>query len=154
MDVLNLGKQWSSDSLIGFASSLSEKTTSANAGNLIGNRMFYTSDYMVCGLHTTKVLEMLTSPCKVHRGSSYVSTLKMYSNRTKNTECTNSQNVSPCNFAHLIKTNTADFDRPMVSIYPMAFFIPIFKEMNMKTSLQLGIGTLSPELLLTTAQPL
>jgi len=36
--------------------------------------MFYANDYMV------------------HRGSNYVSTLKMYSNRTRNTECTNSQN--------------------------------------------------------------
>lgn len=36
--------------------------------------MFYANDYMV------------------HRGSNYVSTLKMYSNRTINTECTNSQN--------------------------------------------------------------
>jgi hypothetical protein len=140
--------------LISFATSLSEKTTSANAGNLIGNRMFYASDYMVCVFHAMKVLEMLTSLCKVHRGSNYVSTLKMYSNRTKNAECTNSQNVSPCNFAHLIKTNTADFNSPVVSIYLMVLFIPIFKEMNMKISLQLGIGTSSPELLLTTAQPL
>lgn len=31
---------------------------------------------------------------KVHRGRNYVSTLKMYSSRTKNTECLNLANVS------------------------------------------------------------
>ena len=41
--------------MIGFARSLSKKTASANAGNLIGNRMFYANDYMVCGLHTMEV---------------------------------------------------------------------------------------------------
>ena len=49
-DVLNLGKLWSSDTLIDFANGLSEDTTNANAGNLTGNRMFYLNDYMVCGL--------------------------------------------------------------------------------------------------------
>jgi hypothetical protein len=51
-DVLDLGKQWSSDTLVAFANSLSENTTHANAGNLIGNRMFYANDYMVCEHHT------------------------------------------------------------------------------------------------------
>ncbi|KAF8807439.1 polysaccharide lyase family 8 protein [Phlegmacium glaucopus] len=73
-EVLDLGQQWSSDALIDFANDLSENTTHANSGNLIGNRMFYANDYMV------------------HRGRNYVSTLKMYSSRTRNTECTNSQN--------------------------------------------------------------
>ncbi|KAG6902879.1 hypothetical protein C0995_010048 [Termitomyces sp. Mi166 len=48
--------------------------TDANAGSLKGNRMFFTNDYMV------------------HRGPNYVTTVKMYSSRTQNTECTNSQN--------------------------------------------------------------
>lgn len=72
--VLKLGTLWSSDTLKNFASDLSANSSSANAGNLIGNKMFYTNDYMV------------------HRGINYVSTLKMYSNRTLNTECVNSQN--------------------------------------------------------------
>ncbi|CAA7266471.1 unnamed protein product [Cyclocybe aegerita] len=72
--VLVLGEQWSSGTLIDFANDLSIDTTSANAGQLEGNRMFYTNDYMV------------------HRGRNYVSTLKMYSTRTQSTECVNSQN--------------------------------------------------------------
>ncbi|KAG6902878.1 hypothetical protein C0995_010047 [Termitomyces sp. Mi166 len=55
-------------------SNLMLNTTDANAGALQGNRMFYANDYMV------------------QRGNGYVTTLRMYSNRTQNTECTNSQN--------------------------------------------------------------
>jgi len=60
--------------LIDFAKRLSTNSTNANAGNLTGNRMFYANDYMV------------------HRGRNYVTSVKMYSSRTTNTECTNSQN--------------------------------------------------------------
>ncbi|KAG0696264.1 polysaccharide lyase family 8 protein [Suillus ampliporus] len=73
--VEQLGEQWNSDVLVNFATSLSANTTNANAGELIGNRMFFDNDYMVT------------------RGSSYVTSLKMYSTRTRNTECTNSQNL-------------------------------------------------------------
>ncbi|KAK0233200.1 polysaccharide lyase family 8 protein [Armillaria fumosa] len=70
-----LGNKWMSSSLIDFATSLKVgNLPHANAGNLKGNRMFYTNDYMV------------------HRGEQYVSTLKMFSSRTKTSECTNSQN--------------------------------------------------------------
>ncbi|KAF9270093.1 polysaccharide lyase family 8 protein [Marasmius fiardii PR-910] len=68
-----LGAQWQSSSLAHFAQ-LSQDTSSVNAGQLVGIRHFYANDYIV------------------HRGSNYVSTVKMYSKRTKNTECTNSQN--------------------------------------------------------------
>lgn len=47
MQVLELGQIWSSESLVTFAESLSETVTGANAGNLEGNRMFFTNDYMV-----------------------------------------------------------------------------------------------------------
>ncbi|KIY52561.1 polysaccharide lyase family 8 protein [Fistulina hepatica ATCC 64428] len=73
-EIDELGTAWSSDSLRNFASSLSTPSGNANAGSLIGNKMFYANDYMV------------------HRGANYVTTLKMYSSRTQNTECTNSQN--------------------------------------------------------------
>ncbi|KAL1717893.1 polysaccharide lyase family 8 protein [Schizophyllum commune] len=56
------------------ATSLKGGSEGANAGKLEGNRLFYANDYMV------------------HRGKNYVSTLKMYSERTKNSECTNSAN--------------------------------------------------------------
>ncbi|GLB36185.1 putative polysaccharide lyase family 8, N terminal alpha-helical domain [Lyophyllum shimeji] len=72
--VRELGQLWSSSSMIDFADSLSQSTTNANAGRLKGNRMFYANDYMV------------------HRGHNYVSTVKMFSSRTQNTECVNSQN--------------------------------------------------------------
>lgn len=69
-----LGEQWSSSDLTDFATQLSSTSSSANAGDLKGNRMFYANDYMV------------------HRGEGYVSSVKMYSKRTLNTECVNSQN--------------------------------------------------------------
>jgi len=69
-----LGQEWGSSPIVDFASSLSKNSTSANAGNLNGNKMFYDNDYMV------------------QRGSNYVTTLKMYSTRSENTECTNLAN--------------------------------------------------------------
>jgi len=46
--VAELGRLWSSPTLTNFASKLSGGFAGhANAGNLVGNRMFYTSDYMV-----------------------------------------------------------------------------------------------------------
>ncbi|KAF8912697.1 polysaccharide lyase family 8 protein [Gymnopilus junonius] len=78
-EVLELGQQWSSGALTNFANSLSASASNANAGQLIGNRMFYANDYMV------------------QRGNNYVTSVKMYSSRTQNSECTNSQNVSTFN---------------------------------------------------------
>ncbi|KAI8971789.1 galactose mutarotase-like domain-containing protein [Mycotypha africana] len=49
-------------------------TEDANQGNLIGTRYFYNADYMI------------------HRAPNYVTTLKMYSSRTINSECLNAQN--------------------------------------------------------------
>ncbi|KAK0198423.1 polysaccharide lyase family 8 protein [Armillaria mellea] len=73
--VEELGNEWMSSTLTEFGTSLKDNNlTHANAGNLTGNRMFYANDYMV------------------HRGKEYVTTLKMFSSRTKNTECTNSEN--------------------------------------------------------------
>ena len=72
--VQQLGNSWNSATLKAFASSLSAPPSNANAGSLTGNRMFYANDYMV------------------HRGSSYVTTLRMFSTRTLSTECRNSQN--------------------------------------------------------------
>ncbi|KAF7311049.1 Polysaccharide lyase family 8 protein [Mycena chlorophos] len=69
-----LGQEWESDALVDFATSLSENVTSANAGALVGNKMFFDNDYMV------------------QRGSGYVSTLKMFSTRSVNTECLNLAN--------------------------------------------------------------
>jgi hypothetical protein len=45
--VEELGKQWNSDILVEFARSFSSNTTDANTGGLLGNRMFYSNDYMV-----------------------------------------------------------------------------------------------------------
>ncbi|EKM83850.1 hypothetical protein AGABI1DRAFT_31645 [Agaricus bisporus var. burnettii JB137-S8] len=70
-----LGRLWDQPALVQFAESLSEHDMNANAGQLIGNRMFYNNDYMV------------------HRGPNYVTTVKMYSTRTKYGECLNSQNI-------------------------------------------------------------
>jgi len=70
----DLGNEWNSSSLIDFSTSLSKNVTTANAGNLLGNKMFFDNDYMV------------------QRGPNYISTLKMYSVRSTNTECTNLAN--------------------------------------------------------------
>ncbi|KXN89990.1 Chondroitinase-AC [Leucoagaricus sp. SymC.cos] len=73
-EIGQLGRLWNSSIITKIAQSLSEDGKNANAGNLIGNCMFYDNDYMV------------------HRGKNYVSTVKMFSTRTENTECVNSQN--------------------------------------------------------------
>ncbi|KAL0951141.1 hypothetical protein HGRIS_007876 [Hohenbuehelia grisea] len=72
--VKTLGEQWESDVLVNFATNLMRDSDTANVAGIFGNRMFYSNDYMV------------------HRGSNYITTLKMYSTRTVNTECLNSQN--------------------------------------------------------------
>ncbi|KAF9056201.1 polysaccharide lyase family 8 protein [Panaeolus papilionaceus] len=69
-----LGRKWGSSAIANFISAASKNTTSANAGDLVGNRHFYANDYMV------------------HRGPNFVTTVKTYSSRTLNSECTNTQN--------------------------------------------------------------
>ncbi|KAJ7293615.1 polysaccharide lyase family 8 protein [Mycena rebaudengoi] len=69
-----LGKAWNSAALSDFASTLSGNGTHVNDGPLVGQKMFYSNDYAV------------------HRGSGYITSLKMYSSRTTNTECTNLAN--------------------------------------------------------------
>ncbi|KAG9035127.1 hypothetical protein FRB95_011994 [Tulasnella sp. JGI-2019a] len=69
-----LGMEWNSTAMTTTARNLADKAKGANAGKLVGNRMFWIQDYMV------------------HRGPSYVTTVKMASTRTKNSECTNAQN--------------------------------------------------------------
>ncbi|KAH8988956.1 polysaccharide lyase family 8 protein [Lactarius akahatsu] len=73
-EILQLGELWGSNTMIEVYNNLVKPTQDANSGRIIGNRMFYNNDYMV------------------QRGKGYVSTLKMYSTRTKNTECVNLQN--------------------------------------------------------------
>ncbi|KAJ8522567.1 hypothetical protein ONZ45_g913 [Pleurotus djamor] len=69
-----LGQTWNSPTITSVFNALNSGSTSANVGPLVGNRMFFANDYMV------------------HRGPGYVTTLKMFSRRTQNTECSNSQN--------------------------------------------------------------
>jgi len=70
---------------------LVEPTTDANTGKIVGNRNFYSNDYMVRGSINNQSARL--THFQVQRGPGYVSTLKMYSTRTKNTECVNLQNV-------------------------------------------------------------
>ncbi|KAI0365219.1 polysaccharide lyase family 8 protein [Pilatotrama ljubarskyi] len=69
-----LGQEWGSDIILNVFNNLSVNTTTANSGNLVGNRVFYANDYAV------------------QRGPGYVTTLRMYSTRTQNTECTDEAN--------------------------------------------------------------
>ncbi|KAL5534202.1 hypothetical protein ACEPAG_664 [Sanghuangporus baumii] len=73
-EIAALGDLWESSTLLDVYDKLEENSTTANVGSINGNRMFYSNDYML------------------HRGPGYISTLRMYSNRTTNTECLNSQN--------------------------------------------------------------
>ncbi|KAF7335470.1 Polysaccharide lyase family 8 protein [Mycena venus] len=69
-----LGQLWGSSDITTLYNDLNANGTTVNPGPIVGNRMFYTNDYMV------------------HRGQNYMITLKMYSKRTENAECVNSQN--------------------------------------------------------------
>ncbi|KDR85026.1 hypothetical protein GALMADRAFT_312284 [Galerina marginata CBS 339.88] len=69
-----LGQLWGSPEITQAFNALFSSSTSANAALLNGNRMFYANDYMV------------------QRGTGYVTTLRMFSQRTQNTECVNTQN--------------------------------------------------------------
>ncbi|KAJ3576650.1 hypothetical protein NP233_g291 [Leucocoprinus birnbaumii] len=88
-----LGDLWNSPIISKFSHSLlsQDGKKNANAGKLVGNRMFYDNDYMV-GAQSHLSQPALLTAHKVHRGKTYVSTVKMYSSRTENTECINSQN--------------------------------------------------------------
>jgi hypothetical protein len=90
-----LGRAWQSQPLIDYEASLSKHVTNANAGNLLGNYMFYANDYMV------NIFQVYHSVCltgivvyQIHRGPNHVSALKMWSARTRDSECLNSQNVN------------------------------------------------------------
>jgi hypothetical protein len=90
-EVLQLGELWGLPSMVQVYNNLIEPTKDANAGKLTGNRNFYNNDYMVIEVSTTRKFSL--THCQVQRGPGYVSTLKMYSTRTRNTECVNLQNV-------------------------------------------------------------
>jgi hypothetical protein len=94
-EVKQLGREWQSQTLMDIPDSLSMDTEDANAGSMKGNRMFYANDYMVSSRSHFIGARHSFPINQVHRGPGYVTTLRMYSSRTKNTECTNSQNVSP-----------------------------------------------------------
>ncbi|KAF8705405.1 Polysaccharide lyase family 8, N terminal alpha-helical domain, partial [Rhizoctonia solani] len=69
-----LGDAWNQTQIQRFVRDLEPVPTSVNAGPLLGNRMFWDSDYMV------------------HRTEDTITTLKLISNRTKTSECVNTQN--------------------------------------------------------------
>ncbi|KAL5495226.1 hypothetical protein ACEPAI_689 [Sanghuangporus weigelae] len=73
-EIAALGDLWESSTLLDVYDTLEKNSTTANVGSISGNRMFYSNDYMS------------------HRGPGYISTLRMHSNRTTNTECLNTQN--------------------------------------------------------------
>ncbi|KAH8102634.1 polysaccharide lyase family 8 protein [Cristinia sonorae] len=69
-----LGQLWGSDTFTSAYNTLTQPSADANVGSTSGNRMFYANDYMV------------------NRGPGYVTSLRMYSSRTRNSECINTQN--------------------------------------------------------------
>lgn len=85
-----LGQLWNSPDITSVFNDMSLVTNNANAGNLIGNRMFFANDYMVHFLFFYN--DVLFTSFQVYRASGFVTTLKMFSNRTLNTECVTAQN--------------------------------------------------------------
>ncbi|KAG9018586.1 hypothetical protein FRB90_011309 [Tulasnella sp. 427] len=87
--VQDLGEMWGESNITHAMNCLlkNEKWPNANANDLIGNRMFWSNDYMV------------------HRGTNYVSSLKMVSTRTTNTECLNGQNPKGFNLGQGVVFN-------------------------------------------------
>jgi hypothetical protein len=53
-DLLRLGELWDSSTMVQVYHSLIEPTDDANAGKLIGNRYFYSNDYMVSRVSSTR----------------------------------------------------------------------------------------------------
>jgi hypothetical protein len=94
--VFELGNLWKSQTLVSMVNSLKHDTgISANAGGILGNRMFFANDYMVRQSANGDYRAKFNIPhSKVQRGEKYVTTLQMYSSRTCNSECLNKQNVS------------------------------------------------------------
>lgn len=104
-EVKQLGEEWNSTVLLEFSSTMSANTTDANVGELHGNRMFFANDYMVSSFFLFARVVLLTLAPKVTRGPGYVTTVRMYSNRTINTECLNFQNVWCRLLCHVNSTN-------------------------------------------------
>ena len=75
---------------------------------------------------------------QVQRGPGYVTTLKMFSTRTKNGECLNDQNVSMLT-SGITDTKYQSFSL-LDSICPMEHSIPTWQVMSMKTYLLPGTG--------------
>ncbi|KAI9478565.1 MAG: galactose mutarotase-like domain-containing protein [Benjaminiella poitrasii] len=74
-DVAESTEGWENqDTFDAIVDRLGKPSTSANQGDLVGTRYFYNADYMI------------------HRAPNYVTTMKMYSSRTVNSECLNVQN--------------------------------------------------------------
>ena len=95
-EIKELGEEWDSDTLTSVYSKLASESTSANVGDIRGNRMFFANDYMASRYPVAKDAS-LTILIQVQRGPGYLTSVRMYSNRTRNTECTNNQNVCRVN---------------------------------------------------------
>lgn len=115
-----LGQLWESTDITNFYNDLATDGTTVNPGSLVGNRMFYTNDYMV---RTAKnVRNRFTDAAgQVHRGQNYMITLKMYSKRTENAECVNSQNKLGFHLAdgaiYTYTTGTATLDICLAGLF-------------------------------------
>ncbi|KAJ1303056.1 hypothetical protein OPQ81_011257 [Rhizoctonia solani] len=90
--VRDLGNAWNQKDLIDFGSSLTGVSDdTANSGKLIGNRMFWNSDYMVGAAQLSLSSTYNGDEFQVHRTEQTVTTVKMLSTRTITGECTNSE---------------------------------------------------------------
>ena len=90
----DLGKLWKDETLQKVSRQLQKPTDSANIGGLLGNRMFWANDFMVITHTVRPSVRPLLTTWQVHRSKNYVTSLKMYSSRTTNSECINLANPS------------------------------------------------------------
>jgi hypothetical protein len=52
-----LGEEWDSDIITSVYDSLTQNTTNANSGTILGNRMFFDNDYMVRSIRILQLSE-------------------------------------------------------------------------------------------------
>lgn len=92
--VADLGRAWNAGPILKFADSMGGNTGSINIGDVSGAKVFHVKDYIVRFCCPTGRTLCSYWFLQVHRTDNYVSTLKMFSSRTLNSECANGQNVS------------------------------------------------------------
>ena len=146
--IQELGSLWGSDEIQSVYESLAANSSTANSGDIVGNRMFYNNDYMVSRLALTNTPAlMLISTCSSPSGAAW---LGIYFHASdvlqshfehgvrKLAECMSPMRAS--NFEHF---KPHDLDSPLDSISPTEHYTRICEGTNMRTLQRHGTGIVS-----------